>query len=67
MNIIFYATLLITFLELCLFIKFKLLQFRIKTLAGTGRQRDIEVAYNWKMFVSILLVTIPLISAYVYF
>jgi hypothetical protein len=67
MDIIFYATLLVTFLELCLFIKFRLLQYKIKRLTGTGKLRDIEAAYNWKVFVTILLVIIPLFSAYMYF
>jgi len=67
MDIIFYATLLVAFLELCLFIKFKLLQYKIKRLVGTGKMVDIEVATNWKVFISVLLVTIPLVGAYIYF
>lgn len=67
MNVIFYATVLVTFLELFLIAEFVFLQFKIKRLVGTGKIRDIEVATNWKTFVSVLLVTIPLISIYAYF
>lgn len=67
MDLILIVVTLGAFLELFLLVKFKLLQIKIRRLQGTGKIRDIEAAYNWKTLITVLLVTIPLVSIYIYF
>jgi hypothetical protein len=66
MNFLLLTLFLGCLLELFLYVKFRILEKKLKRLKRTGKVTEIEITAKWKLFISLLLFSIPLLGVYIF-